>query len=102
MDPVIESRQIEDCTVCVDGLDACLDLRPFGHIYINSVSRVLRPVTLNTSEALLEAVEHETVPALEVLDTVERIASTLYPESAPWRWEMYTPFVTLLRYYRAN
>lgn len=102
MDLVIEHRQIEGCAVSVSGLDASLDLHPFGFIHIDAASRVLRPITLDTSEALLEAVEHETVSMLEVLDAVERVANTLYPESAPWQWEMYTPFVTLLRYYQTN
>jgi len=84
-------REIEGCKVEVKAQVADVLISPFGHIFVDSLEKTLRPITPSTTHCILRSLRYAPRSTSDLLDRVERIAESVFPGAAPeydWVWEI--------------
>jgi hypothetical protein len=85
---------IENCRVTVQGDCADVLISPFGHIFVDSGEKTLRPITPATTERILQCLRTVPRATADLMDRVERIAELVYPspddDDFAWLWELDT------------
>jgi hypothetical protein len=82
--------EMENCQVVVKAQVADVLISPFGHIFVDSLEKTLRPITPVTTNRILCSMYHAPRATSELLDRVERIAATIFPHTNEfdWLWEL--------------